>query len=265
MVKPKLVQRIKAADRVASVLRREIVTGELRVGDRLQSERVLQEQFDISRPTLREALRILESESLIKVSRGPHGGAYVTSLDTSVVSRQVGTFLQMEGVTLQDVWSARALIEAPAAGLVARKGSRAAMSLMEENIAAAYEALDNPIEYASLTARFSDILTQHCGIRTLHLLAMLLQDVVRRQHTDVTLKTHRKAGGDQMRRLNIRAREKLLGLVRAGEASAAESFWAKHLEASGEVVFSAYQGRMPIDALRESAIATEIGRLKKKA
>ena len=62
--------RLKIAGRVAAELRREIVTGKLRPGDKLHNERELQEQFDISRPTLREALRMLESESLIVVTRG---------------------------------------------------------------------------------------------------------------------------------------------------------------------------------------------------
>jgi DNA-binding FadR family transcriptional regulator len=51
---------VKAAERVAAELRRVIVTGDLRPGDRLATERELQAQFDISRPTLREALRLLE-------------------------------------------------------------------------------------------------------------------------------------------------------------------------------------------------------------
>ena len=50
-----------------------------------------------------------------------------------------------------------------------------------------------------------------------------------------------------MRELNIRSREKLLGLVEAGDATGAERFWREHLEESGKVVFSAYQAGMPID------------------
>src|SRR6516165_5919111 len=78
----KAAPRIKAAERVAAELRREIITGNLRPGDRLASEKELQEQFEISRPTLREALRLLEAESLIEVVRGQYGGARVTKLST---------------------------------------------------------------------------------------------------------------------------------------------------------------------------------------
>jgi len=97
----------KMAERVAAELRREIVTGKLRPGDRLHNERLLQEEFNISRPTLREALRMLESESLIVVTRGQFGGARVTEPDPNVLARQVGACMQMQGVTLRDVWLAR--------------------------------------------------------------------------------------------------------------------------------------------------------------
>ena len=93
----------KAAEQIANLLRREIITGALHAGDKLLPERILQEQFQVSRPTLREAMRLLESESLIKISRGQHGGARVQKLDISVTARQVGMYLQMEGTTLADV------------------------------------------------------------------------------------------------------------------------------------------------------------------
>jgi DNA-binding FadR family transcriptional regulator len=55
----------KAAELVAAPLRRQIITGELSEGDALPSEAALMTQFRISRATLREAFRILESESLM--------------------------------------------------------------------------------------------------------------------------------------------------------------------------------------------------------
>ena len=64
---------------VAAELRRQIVTGRLKPGDKLHPENVLQNEFAISRPTMREALRLLEAESLITIKRGKHGGARVTA------------------------------------------------------------------------------------------------------------------------------------------------------------------------------------------
>jgi DNA-binding FadR family transcriptional regulator len=65
------------ADLVSDVLRHEIAIGLLAAGANLPSEVQLMRRFAISRPTYREALRILESEGLIRVSRGMRGGARV--------------------------------------------------------------------------------------------------------------------------------------------------------------------------------------------
>jgi GntR family transcriptional repressor for pyruvate dehydrogenase complex len=239
--------RLKIAGRVAAELRREIVTGKLRPGDKLHNERELQEQFDISRPTMREALRMLEAESLIVVTRGQHGGARVCEPDPAVLARQVGASLQMRGATLRDVWTARTLIEPGAARLLAESRPPEAIEAMRENIASATAALNDPVAYGHLTNAFSLILTRHCGSLTLDMLATLIQDIVEAQHVDVTVRTYSKTGGSRMRELNIRSREKLLGLVESGDGAGAEAFWREHLEQSGKVVFSAYQAGMPID------------------
>jgi DNA-binding FadR family transcriptional regulator len=250
--------RIKAAERVAAELRREIVTGNLRTGDRLQSERMLQAHFEISRPTLREALRLLESESLIEVTRGQHGGARVKMLDIRVAARQVGVYLQMEGTTLRDVWLARSAIEPAAAGMLAKKASRLAIQKMKENIQAAYGALDDPVKYAALTTGFSEILTDFCGNQTLRMFSMLIHDIVHRQHLDVTVKTYSRQGVDKLRKLQIRGRAKLLELVEAADAVGAESFWRKHLEGSGAVIFSAYRAQVPISVVQGKAKAIHV-------
>lgn len=239
--------RQKFAERVAAELRREIVTGKLRPGDKLHNERELQEQFDISRPTLREALRMLEAESLIVVTRGQHGGARVREPDPVVLAHQVGAFLQIKGATLRDVWQARTLIEPGAARMLAEQQPREAIEAMRANIASATAALNDPVAYGHLTNDFSLILTRLCGNLTLHIFATLIQDIVAAQHVDVTVRTYSKTGGGRMRELNIRSREKLLGLVEAGDGAEAERFWREHLEESGKVVFSAYQAGMPID------------------
>lgn len=70
MKKSTIVKIPKASELVAATLRRQIVTGELKPGELLPNEAILMQQFGVSRPTLREAFRILESEAIITVLRG---------------------------------------------------------------------------------------------------------------------------------------------------------------------------------------------------
>ncbi len=244
----------KAAERVAAELRHQIVTGRLKPGDKLHPESVLQTEFAISRPTMREALRLLESESLIVISRGKHGGARVSTIDLGAVSRQVGVFLQVEGTTLQDVWQARTIIEPPAAGLLAAQRNPAVLAELEANIAQAKEAASSDlIRYADLSAEFSLLITRHCGNKTIHLLASLIYDIIRRQHEHVTERTRAKASVDQLRQKSIRSREQAVALMRSGSTLAAETFWREHLQQMRDLVLAAYDGPVTIDVLSEPA------------
>jgi DNA-binding FadR family transcriptional regulator len=242
----------KAAVVVAAQLRRHIVTGRLKPGDKLHPESVLQTEFAISRPTMREALRLLESESLITIKRGKHGGARVMAIDLGAIADQVGVFLQMEGTTLEDIWLARTMIEPPAAGLLAAARDPVALDALEANIAQAREAAKGDlIRYADLAAAFSMLITRHCGNRTIHLLASLIYDIIRRQHVNVTERTLANSRVDRLRQDSLDDREKVVALMRSGSAAAAESFWRAHLEHMRDLVLRAYKAPMTIDVLSE--------------
>ena len=82
----------RLADMVASVLRDRIVNGELGNGDLLPKQDELLEEFRISRPSLREALRILESEGLLTVRRGNVGGSVVEAPNAESSAYMFGSF-----------------------------------------------------------------------------------------------------------------------------------------------------------------------------
>src|SRR6266513_4730852 len=101
----------KTAELVASHLRRQIVRGELKEGDALPPESALMEHFGVSRPTLREAFRVLESEALITVRRGSRGGARVRLPTVDVVARYAGLVLEHRGASVADLSTAKAILE----------------------------------------------------------------------------------------------------------------------------------------------------------
>jgi DNA-binding FadR family transcriptional regulator len=100
----------KTAELVAGHIRRQIVLGQLKEDDALAPESVLMEEFAISRPTLREAFRILESEGLITVRRGARGGARVQEPSEDAAARYAGLVLQHRGAILDEVLDARLIV-----------------------------------------------------------------------------------------------------------------------------------------------------------
>src|SRR3954454_4025076 len=111
----------KMAELVAQQLRRQIIRGDLPEVASLPSGAVLMKRFGVSRPTLREAFRVLESEGLIRVRRGAHGGARVQVPSGEAAARYAGLVLEFRGATLQDVYEARGVLEPPCARRLASR------------------------------------------------------------------------------------------------------------------------------------------------
>jgi GntR family transcriptional regulator, transcriptional repressor for pyruvate dehydrogenase complex len=235
----------KTAELVAARIRRQIIRGELSEGDALLSETELMGQFGISRPTLREAFRILESESLILVQRGSRGGARVLAPDIAAVSRYAGFFLQYNETTLEDVQAARAIIEPPAARMLAERRSTdacAALRAQIEREEAAIESGDAAL-FAERSTEFHEILMQMAGNQTLAFVVGMLHEIIERHaessmHENMSIKGLNKS---------IRSQKKLVRLIEAGDADEAEKHWRNHVRNAAQAVLDIFHGKTVVD------------------
>src|SRR6476620_9810146 len=128
----------KAYGRVALRLRDEIEDGRRPRGARLPNEVVLAEQFGVSRATVREALRVLATQSLIRTSKGAGGGSYVTLPSVNGVSEYVQSSISLladaDDVTLEELLEARELLEVPAARLAAERRTEEELERLRDAI-----------------------------------------------------------------------------------------------------------------------------------
>lgn len=119
---------------IASAIREAIVDGELRVDERLPSEAELSEQFGVSRPTVREALKRLGAQSLIRTQRGASGGAFVNKLTYSeAYGQQITTstlLLSMNAVSFPTACEARYALERACAPLSAERRTPDHLAIM---------------------------------------------------------------------------------------------------------------------------------------
>lgn len=227
----------KTAELVANSIRLRIIQGELSEGDTLPPEAQLIEQFGISRPSLREAFRILEAERLITVKRGSRSGARVNLPKVESVSRYASYFLQASGVTVRDIYEARLALEpyivrklaaAPKADAIARLRAELA------ELAGHYES-DRERDYMMASAHFHSVLMEVGGNATLHFLTRVLEDVIaqyqKRYVTTNAEDTERKRG----RAKGVKSINKLIDLIEAGDADGAEAHWQLHLENTNAV------------------------------
>jgi DNA-binding FadR family transcriptional regulator len=229
------LRAVKTGEMIASYLRGKIVRGELAEGDCLPSESELMLQFDVSRPTLREAIRILETESLIQIRRGARG-ARIATPSIEVAARYFGLIMQASGTTVRDVYEASSLLEPVAAGLLAQRRTEQDLA----DLAACIDELEVlistghvPEDLAAWTRcaqRFHQLLMQRAGNKTLAIQSQVLREVVDAHILLAARQPGTAADAAGKFRKLARSYRKLLALVRAGDAAAAQQHWQTHMD-----------------------------------
>jgi DNA-binding FadR family transcriptional regulator len=214
---------------VAAQLRRQVVTGALKEGDMLPSESVLMERFGVSRPTLREAFRILESEQIISVRRGARGGARVLVPDGRVAATYAGLLLQYQGATIADVYEARTALELTAVAMLARRRTTTDLRRLEEAITEGEALLGDPAAFGRHDAVVHRLLVDLTGNETLEVLVGMLYHIID-SHDRSAQRRHDAADGQPAAKVTQRAHLKLLELLRGRDADRIPEFWRKHLD-----------------------------------
>ncbi len=201
---------------IADELRALIVSGELSEGDSLGHEPDLVERFGVSRPSLREALRILEAEGLVTVVRGVRGGVVVHEPDERMTARTAALVLQARNVPLADVFEARSLLEPIAARTIASmRGRSAAIKKLRELIREEEAASRTRSSSVWRTPPSTSSSSPSAGNQTLTIVAEMLNEIVARAVTAVS-QADDVVGSLSVRRRGIRSQERLLDLLEAG-------------------------------------------------
>jgi DNA-binding FadR family transcriptional regulator len=235
----------KTAEVVARHLRGQIVRGELAEGTPLPSEAALMERFGISRPSLREAFRILESERLIEVRRGSRGGARAARPDIGVAARHLGVIMQFDQVPLSDVFSARALIEPLGFRLLADHPERTSITPQLRLRLAELDAQTHAPTYLRMYLEFFQTLFAASGNRPMELMYSALSEVIGSELsaaiTTTVEVTPTKPSGP------VRALLKVLDLVDDGRGAEAAEFWTGQMLGISDEVSRHHQGKTLVE------------------
>src|SRR6478752_6133856 len=213
------VRSPKTAELVAGTLRRMVVDGQLKDGDFLPNEAELMAHFGVSRPTLREAVRVLESERLVEVRRGSRTGARVRVPGPEIVARPAGLLLELSGATIADVMTARSGIEPMAVRLLTESGDTAAFDELDTMLAEYVPSGRETGRMAETTGDFHRRMVELSGNSTLTIIAGMLHEITVR-HTAFVFKEGRpvsKADYDKL----MRSYGRLMRLLRSGDGAAA--------------------------------------------
>jgi DNA-binding FadR family transcriptional regulator len=232
---------------VAADLRRRILSGRLAVGASI-TEADLMEEFEISRPTLREALRILEMEQLLSVKRGSHRGSIVRIPDTSITVRSLTMMLHLRGATLRDIYAARTIFEPPAARLAAEVATDEQIDHLRRIVDDEREALESAeATYPIFGWRFHTEMMTMSGNATLAVMAAALEHITEHHASRVVAgwagnRTERMRKGEKSHR-------KLVDLIARHDGAGAEAHWREHMRVAGAMLFEAGADESIIDVI----------------
>ena len=216
----------KAYEQVADQLRELILTGSMVPGERLPNEQVLATDFGVSRATVREALRVLSTENLLRTAKGAGGGSYVTRPSVDHISEflraNIGLLSQSQDVTLEEFLEARECLEIPAARLAAVRRSdddveQLALAIPERPQALAIE------EQFSYNKDFHSRIVQLSGNTLLTIATQPVFSVLQHNLARSTL------GRPVHQRINDDHR-KITDAIRSGDPDAAEREMREHLD-----------------------------------
>jgi GntR family transcriptional regulator, transcriptional repressor for pyruvate dehydrogenase complex len=173
----KPVKLRRASEEVINQLKEEIRDGYLKPGDKLPPERQLSEEFKVSRLTIREALRVLESSGLVITQQGSTGGKFVADLTYESLSRQFLDLFFADKISITEIHRVRVLLDPEIARL-------AALNITPEyakRLTEAYEVENTPgasdIEVIERGGAMLYILAEMCGNRFLQFIVDLVVSV----------------------------------------------------------------------------------------
>jgi DNA-binding FadR family transcriptional regulator len=130
---------LRPRQQVEDHIRNAILSGSLKSGERLPSEAELARQFDVSRTTVREALRSLSTENLIRKIPGAGGGSFVRSVDHSSLTEALGesmsNLLALGNIDFEEVALVRQHLEVPAVRLAATHRSPDDLAHLQDIVA----------------------------------------------------------------------------------------------------------------------------------
>ena len=138
--KERKLNRIKLSDQIAEDLRVRIARDGLQPGDRLPHERALMEYYGCSKGTMREALKALEVEGLVRMLSGPNGGPEIQSTSSDTVTQQLRQYLHFQKVDFTQVYELRRPLEVILVRDVIGRLTQAQIARLEENIRVCEEA-----------------------------------------------------------------------------------------------------------------------------
>ena len=207
--------------------------GELKPGDQLPAERALADQFQVSRASVREALRTLELLGIVETRAG--GGTFVRQVAPDDLARPLQSLIA-RGHTLPDVIEVRGVVEPAIAALAATRIDSEQLKELHELLIAQQAKVTAGEPYADEDTRFHEVIGHAAGNELLTTMLGVIWDVLRASR-EQWLQTNARAHA------SLEAHHRIYDALARHDADAARKASAEHIRAVGEGILNLLGGR----------------------
>jgi DNA-binding FadR family transcriptional regulator len=203
-----------------------ILNGSLKPGDKLPNERKLIEDFSISRPTLREALRVLEQKGFIEIRLGAKGGAFVKEIGVQQASDGLNILLKQGKISLRHLYEFREGTEGVVAALATERASTEEIDQLEADLKKAQDFLKKTppdhIKFWEAESRLHVKMAKLSG-------NIIYEWVLSAVHTKVHSYVHFMPDAVENLKNTVKEWERIFYWMRRGEASKVRTLISAHV------------------------------------
>ena len=223
-------------EHVAQQLLERIIAAKMKPGSTFATEAELLAQFNVSRPTLRESLKLLESQGVLERRPGPGGGIIVTVPSIDLLAHSLSVFLRLHEVPFVAVLKAREAIEPALANEAAANASEQDFAELEASIAR-MKALDAPSNQEAFIEEnriFHSVIARASGNKVLEAFWLTISILAHGEHHGI-----RYSVGNQLH--VIKAHQRILDACRRRDGNAAAAAMETHVSGLENLVRERYQ------------------------
>ena len=247
----KPLKALKRPDLVAQEIKRLITEKNLSPGDRLPRESELQAQFEVSKGTIREALKSLEVQGLVTISTGPSGGGTIAEVPLDRTLQFMQNYLFFQEVTIDNIYAVRQFLEPELAAGAVPHLTEADFEALEHSIACCDPASssEDMLSQRREDVNFHDILAAANPNPFLRFNCELINEMLRQLivYGNRTPKAEHRRFGE----VNANFHREIVQAARARDVEAVRTLMARHMQDAASSVKrmkGRIQGRLILDA-----------------
>ncbi len=229
----KAVEKKRAYEDVVKQIRALIEKGKLKRGDQLPTERELADTFKVSRTTVREAIRTLESMRLVQSRQGD--GTYVLASSEESLIQPLAAALFHEKDDIQDIFSIRNIVEPYVAQIAAENATLEEIKEMERILQEQEENLGDGVSIIETDSAFHSLLARMAKRRVLERLMLALVDLLGETR-------EKYLQGEDRSMKSLQGHREILAAISNGDCSAARKAMRRHLRDIENTIFHRKKG-----------------------